>query len=94
MWYDWQQWSAFIDWQALSGVNLNLGVTGQEEIQWKVLTQFNVSDLDIRTWFNGPAFLTWSRGQNEYGNNIAGGTGLPRSWMKDQWNLQKQILVR
>ena len=33
-----------------------------------------------------------SRGQNEYGNNIAG--PLPRSWMKSQWTLQQQILAR
>ena len=42
--------------------------------------------------FNGPALLTWSRGQNEYGNNIAG--PLPRSWMRAQWDLQKLILQR
>ena len=48
--------------------------------------------MEIRSWFNGPAFLTWSRGQNEYGNNIAG--PLPRSFMKNQWNLQRQILNR
>ena len=36
--------------------------------------------------------LTWSRGQNEYGAGIAG--PLPRSWMKGQWALQKQILGR
>ena len=92
VWYSWQQWSAFIDWAALSGYNLVLSMTGQEEVAWKVFSQFNVSDGDIRTWFNGPAFLTWSRGQNEYGNNIAG--PLPRSWMKGQWALQKQILAR
>eukprot|EP01047_Picozoa_sp_COSAG01_P003260 COSAG01_NODE_95_length_26957_cov_48.328617_7_plen_133_part_00 len=36
--------------------------------------------------------LRWSRGQNEYGGDIAG--PLPRSWMKAQWSLQKQILNR
>lgn len=35
---------------------------------------------------------TWSRGQNEYGNCIAG--PLPRSWMQSQWDLQRQILTR
>ena len=53
---------------------------------------YGLSDMEIRSWFNGPAFLTWSRGQNEYGNNIAG--PLPRSFMKNQWNLQRQILNR
>ena len=57
-----------------------------------VFQKFGLNDTEIRDWFNGPAFLTWSRGQNEYGNKIAG--PLPRSWMKSQWALQKQILAR
>lgn len=61
-------------------------------MQYKVFEQLGLNDTDIRSWFNGPAFLTWSRGQNEYGNKIAG--PLPRSWMKSQWELQKQILER
>ena len=77
---------------ALSGINLFLAMTGQEEVQYKVFTQFGLNDTTIRSWFNGPALLTWSRGQNEYGNNIAG--PLPRSWMKAQWDLQRQILAR
>lgn len=77
---------------ALSGVNLFLAMTGQEEVQYKVFTQFGLNDTTIRSWFNGPALLTWSRGQNEYGNNIAG--PLPRSWMQAQWDLQRAILAR
>jgi hypothetical protein len=92
VWYDWDQWSAFIDWMALSGINLALAMTGQEEVQYKVFQKFGLDDETIRTWFNGPAFLTWSRGQNEYGNNIAG--PLPRSFMKGQWSLNRQILAR
>ena len=78
--------------QALLGVNLNLAMTGQEEVQWKVFTQLGLSDAEIRGWFNGLALLTWSRGQNEHGAGIAG--PLPRSWMKGQWALQKRILGR
>jgi len=92
VWYDWAEWETFIDWMALSGLNLVLAMTGQEEVQYKVFQKFGLNDTTIREWFNGPAFLTWSRGQNEYGNDIAG--PLPRSFMKAQWNLQKQILAR
>jgi hypothetical protein len=92
VWYSWKEWQSFIDWMALSGINMALAMTGQEEIQYKVFTSLGLNSSDIDSWFNGPAFLTWSRGQNEYGNNIAG--PLPRSWMADQWNLQKQILSR
>jgi hypothetical protein len=92
VWYTKEDWSNFVDWMALSGINLALALTGQEEVQYKVYRQLGLSDQEIRTWFNGPAFLAWSRGQNEYGNNIAG--PLPRSWMKAQWELQKFILSR
>lgn len=92
VWYDWQEWQQFIDWMALSGINLFLAMTGQEFVQYKVFRSLGLTDEEIRGWFNGPAFLTWSRGQNEYGAGIAG--PLPMSWMKSQWNLQKQILNR
>ena len=91
-WYSWADWERFIDWMALSGINNALAMTGQEEVQYKVFTALGLDDLTIRSWFNGPAFLTWSRGQNENGNNIAG--PLPRSFMRAQWALQRQILAR
>lgn len=72
VWYDWPAWERFIDWMALSGINFALAMTGQEEVQYKVFAELGVSDIDIRSWFNGPAFLTWSRGQNEYGAGICG----------------------
>jgi hypothetical protein len=93
VWHDWAQWERFIDWMALAGHNSIVAPTGQEEVQYKVLTeQFNLTDMEVRNWYNGPGFLTWSRGQNSHGNAIAG--PLPRSFMKSQWTLQKQILAR
>jgi len=92
VWYGWAEWTSFIDWMAASGINLVLAMTGQEEIQYQVFRKFGLSDTEIRSWFNGPALLTWSRGQNEYGSGIAG--PLPRSFMRSQWALQKQILAR
>jgi len=92
VWYAWSDWEAFIDWMALSGINLFLAMTGQEEVAYQVFEKLGLEDLQIREWFNGPALLTWSRGQNEYGSNIAG--PLPRSWMKGQYALQQKILNR
>lgn len=68
--------------------------TGQEEVQYQVLTspQFGLTDMQVRNWTNGPAFLTWSRGQNSHGNGIGG--PLPRSFMRSQAQLQKQIMAR
>ena len=91
VWYDWDSWQSLIDNMALRGINMVLALTGQEEIQHKVFTKLGLQDQDIRSWFNGPAFLTWSRGQNEYGSGIAG--PLPRSFMKNQWTLQKEHIL-
>eukprot|EP00440_Ansanella_granifera_P043240 gb/GFBE01046875.1/.p1 GENE.gb/GFBE01046875.1/~~gb/GFBE01046875.1/.p1 ORF type:complete len:807 (+),score=163.64 gb/GFBE01046875.1/:1-2421(+) len=92
VWYSWKDWENFIDWMALSGINNVLALTGQEEVQYKVFRSFGLNDTTIRSWFNGPALLTWSRGQNEYGADIAG--PLPRSWMREQWQLQQRIVAR
>ena len=52
VWYNWEQWSAFIDWMALSGINLALAMTGQEEVQYKVFEQLGLEDEDIRYYNN------------------------------------------
>lgn len=83
-------WENFLDWSALSGINLALAYTGQEEVYRKVYNQFGVNDSVFAEWSNGPAHLTWSRGQSMHG---VGGP-IPESWMKAQWHLQRQILGR
>jgi hypothetical protein len=93
VWHGWAEWERFIDWMALAGHNSIVAPTGQEEIQYKVFTQqFGLTDMEVRNWTNGPGFLTWSRGQNSHGNSIAG--PLPRSFMRGQWALARQILQR
>eukprot|EP00658_Telonema_sp_P-2_P032395 TRINITY_DN24001_c0_g1_i16.p1 TRINITY_DN24001_c0_g1~~TRINITY_DN24001_c0_g1_i16.p1 ORF type:complete len:421 (-),score=64.15 TRINITY_DN24001_c0_g1_i16:122-1384(-) len=97
VWYDQAAWTAHIDWMALQGVNVFLALTGQELIQYKVFRQFGLDDRQIREFFNGPAYLTWSRGQSmqSVGSSAlpeGGSSGLPMSWMEAQWALQKQIL--
>jgi alpha-N-acetylglucosaminidase len=99
VWFDQAAWMKHIDWMALAGVNVFLALTGQEEIQYKTFLKFGLKDQEIREWFNGPAYLAWSRGQNIQGVGASaipenGDTGLPRSWMLGQWRLQKQILNR
>ncbi len=92
VWYGWPEWEQLLDWMALSGINNFLAMTGQEEVAYRALTSVGLSDEEVRGWFNGPAFLTWSRGQNEYGAGIAG--PLPRSFMRSQYALQKRIVQR
>lgn len=97
-WYGADQWVQHIDWMALQGVNIFLALTGQEEVQYKVFAEFGLEDGDIREFFNGPAFLTWSRGQSMQSVGASatpeGGTaGLPRSWMQAQWRLQRETIL-
>ena len=35
VWYNWSDWSKFLDWMSLSGINIFLAMTGQEEVQYK-----------------------------------------------------------
>eukprot|EP01047_Picozoa_sp_COSAG01_P034688 COSAG01_NODE_2617_length_7374_cov_7.663505_4_plen_342_part_00 len=97
VWYGEKEWTAHIDWMALQGVNVFLAMTGQEEIQYKAFRKFGMGDREIREFFNGPAYLTWSRGQSMQSVGASalpegGEAGLPRSWMQAQWNLQRFIL--
>jgi len=93
VWHSWSQWEYYLDFAAVNGMNINLaGLTGQEYIQYKVFLSLGLDDLTIRSWFNGPAFLTWSRGQNSHGSDLSG--PLPLSFIINQWNLNKQIIYR
>lgn len=89
-WWDWKRWEKEIDWMALQGINLPLAFTGQEAIWQKVFRNFNISHLDLKDFFGGPAFLSWSR----MGNLHGWGGPLPQSWLDQQLLLQKKILAR
>ena len=89
-WWRWKEWERLIDWMALNGVNMPLASTGAEAVQLEVWRQFGIDDTDIRSWFTGPAHLTWHRMCN-----IDGVDGpLPKGWIDGQQALQKKILRR
>ena len=91
MWFwDWARWEQEIDWAVLWGVNLVLAYTGQEEIFKGVYNDIGVNDSVLDQTFDGPAFLTWSRGQGTFGF----GGPLPRTWMTSQHALQIKIMDR
>ena len=80
---------------------LHLTAVHSHPSSWQTFLQFGLSDLEIRQFFNGPTYLTWSRGQSMQtvgsGPSVAGiaptmGAGLPRSWMQQQHALQIKIL--
>lgn len=88
-------WLVTADWMALHGINIALVYTGQEKVLLDLYQDFGVdltnvtqgSDYDF---FNGPAFLSWSRGQSMAG--VGGkdattpgyGGALPHWWFDQQ----------
>lgn len=100
--YGWNEWEHLIDWQALSGINLALAYTGQEEVYRKTFNAFGVNNSQFGNWSNGPAWLAWSRGQSMHGVGSGGADGhsdnasvaLTLSWMQAQADLQRKILAR
>jgi alpha-N-acetylglucosaminidase len=89
-WWQWDDWQRFVDWMALNGINMPLAITGQESIWYKVWKKFGLNDEQIRSYFTGPAYLPWHRM-----SNIDHWDGsLPRSWLDNQFALQKKIIAR
>jgi alpha-N-acetylglucosaminidase len=89
-WWKWDDWQHFIDWMALNGINMPLAITGQEAVWYHVWKKFGLSDMEIRSFFTGPAFLPWHRMANlDHWDGP-----LPLSWIKGQLALQQQILKR
>lgn len=89
-WWQWEDWSHFIDWMALNGVNMALAITGQESIWYKIWTEMGLTDAQIRDYFTGPAHLPWHRMQNV----DRWFSPLPQSWLDSQLDLQKLIVER
>jgi alpha-N-acetylglucosaminidase len=90
-WWDWKRWEVELDWMNLQGINIALAYVGQEQIYSDVFSSFGVQADELRTkYFNGPAYLAWSRGQ---GVSAMGGP-LPKGWMAYQVQLQVNITNR
>jgi len=89
-WWHWEEWEHFIDWMALSGINLPLAITGQESIWYKVWTELGVDEKKVREYFTGPAHLPWHRMLNI----DRWGGPLPVSWLNSQAELQRKIVAR
>lgn len=88
--WTWKEWERFIDWMALNGINMPLAITGQEAVWYNVWTSLGMTDEEIRSYFTGPAYLPWHRMAN-----IDRWNGpLPKEWLNNQIELQRQILAR
>lgn len=87
--WDWQQWQRFIDWMAMNGINRPLMLAGQEAVWLEVWKSFGMTDMQVRTYFSGPAHLPWHR----MANMDKWGGPLPVSYIEGQRKLQQQILA-
>ena len=80
---------------------------GQEKVYQKVYNSMGLSNESLASYFGGPAFLAWNRGQGlqAWGGKMdeAGlpgqaarpwAKGLPQSWIDGQWRLQQEILPK
>ena len=86
--WNWEQWQRFIDWMAMNGINRPLLLAGQEAVWLKVWESYGMTDLEVRSYFSGPAHLPWHR----MANMDKWGGPLPVSYIEGQQKLQQQIL--
>jgi alpha-N-acetylglucosaminidase len=86
---DFTGWQRFIDWMAMNGVNRPLAQCGLEATWYRVWKSYGLTDEQIRTYFVGPAHLSWQR----MTNIDKWGGPLPMSYIDGQMNLQIKILA-
>ena len=57
VWWNASRWQAEVDWMMLHGVNVALAYGGQEALFKATYESFGVTDAQLATFFNGPAYL-------------------------------------
>lgn len=89
-WWNAAQWTRFVDWMAMNGINRPLLQCGAEAVWLEVWKSYGLKEDDIRAYFGGPAHLPWHRMANlDYW-----GGPLPKSYIDTQRELQKGILAQ
>jgi alpha-N-acetylglucosaminidase len=88
--WKWEDWQRELDWMALHGINMPLAMAGQEAIWQKVFKSIGVTDKELKSYFNGPAFLPWQR----MGNLNKHDGPLPQAYIDESRDLQKQLIER
>jgi alpha-N-acetylglucosaminidase len=88
--WGWDEWSREIDWMALHGVTMPLNLVGHEAVLALAYSRLGMSDVDIRTFLGGPAYLPWL-----YMGCLDSFAGpMPASWLPRGLELGRRILDR
>jgi len=89
-WWDWKRWEWEIDFMAMNGITMPLGMVGLEGVWHSALLRMGLSDEEARQFLVGPAYFAW-----EWMQNIEGHCGpLPQSWIDSHIALGRRILER
>lgn len=88
--WQWDDWEKELDWMALHGINLSLALNGTGSVLQKVFKDMGLTNEELDSYFNGPAFLPWQYMGNVYGHDAP----LPASYIKKNQELQDKILTR
>lgn len=88
--WGWDEWSREIDWMALHGVTMPLSLVGHEAALALAYSRLGMSDVDIREFLGGPAYLPWL-----YMGCLDSFAGpLPAGWIPERLELGRRILDR
>jgi alpha-N-acetylglucosaminidase len=88
--WGWPEWEREIDWMALHGVTMPLNLVGHEAVLALAYSRLGMSDVDIREFLGGPAYLPWL-----YMGCLDSFAGpMPASWPSRTLELGRRILER
>ena len=89
-WWDWERWQRELDFLAMNGINMPLGVIGLEGVWYHTLLKHGFSDQEAREFLVGPTHFAW-----QWMTNIEGHGGpLPKSWIDSHIELGQKWMAR
>lgn len=89
-WWGWERWQREIDFMAMNGINMPLGVVGLEGAWYYTLLKFGFTDIEARRYLVGPTHFAW-----QWMTNIQGDWGaLPKEWIDKRIVLGRKMLDR
>ena len=89
-WWNFERWEQEIDFMAMNGINMPLGVVGSEAVLFETLLQFGFSEREALDAISGPAFWAW-----QLMTNIEGYIPPPsKSYIEHRLALGKKIIER